>query len=79
MDGAPASAKSLWPSVIQWKPWDETGISWLGLNGPTGVFLVGNFFFFFFFFLSLFLIMFFFFPCSHFFLGPFFFSLFSFS
>jgi len=30
MDGASAGAESLWPSVIRWKPWDETGISWMG-------------------------------------------------
>ncbi len=80
MDGAPAAgAESFWPNVIRWKPWDETGISWMGCNCPPGVFLLGQFFFFFFFFLSLFLIKVFFFPCSYFFLGPFFFSFFSFS
>jgi len=74
MDGAPAGAESLWPSVIRWKPWDETGISWDFMDGvklpPQGsVYLVSSFFFFP---LSLFLIMFFFFLALTLFLGLFF-------
>jgi len=84
MDGAPVGAESLWPSVIRWKPvlssnpknpvlgfhgWDETA--------PQGsVYLITSFFFFS---LEPFSYHAFFFPCSHFFPGPFFFSLFSFS
>jgi hypothetical protein len=42
MDGALAGVESLWPSVIRWKPWDETGISWMGWNCPLGVSLLGQ-------------------------------------
>jgi hypothetical protein len=56
-----------WPwSYRQWRKRGKPQI-------PGSVYLVGSFFFFPF---SLFLIMLFFFPCSHFFHGPFFFSLF---
>jgi hypothetical protein len=38
MDGAPASAESLWPSVIQWKPvfsnnWKNIKNRWVGGGG----------------------------------------------
>jgi hypothetical protein len=53
MDSAPAGAESFWPSVIRWKPWDETGISWDFMDGvklpPRGQFTWSVVFFFFFF------------------------------
>ncbi len=77
MDGVPVG-ESLWPSVIPWKPWDETGISWMGWNCPPkgSIYLVSSFFFFFSW--TFFLSCFFFFLTLIFFLGLFFLSFFFF-